>query len=79
MDYYYLTTKDNPYDPYEEFDQWFAYDTEKGYNTCGLLERVAHTSDDLSPEDNRIEINEAIDRIVLNDPTSTYKRVIKKF
>ena len=57
MEYLYLTTEDNPYDPYEQFEQWFAYDTAKGYNSCGLLERVANTSDELSPEDNRIEIN----------------------
>lgn len=73
MEYAYLTTIDNPYDPYDEFDQWFAFDTEKGYNSCGLLERIANTSDDLSPEDNRIEINEAIDQIVLRDPTGIYK------
>jgi len=79
MEYYYLTTVDNPYDPYEQFDQWFAFDTEKGYNCCGLLERVARTSEELSPEDNRIEINNAVDQIVLNDPTGLYKRVVKKF
>ena len=79
MEYAYLTTIDNPYDPYEQFEQWFAFDTEKGYNTCGILERVAHTSDELSPEDNRIEINNAVDRIVLNDPTGLFKRVVKRF
>ena len=78
-EYAYLTTEDNPYDPYDQFDQWFAYDTEKGYNTCGLLERIANTSDDLSDEDNRIEINNAIDQIILNDPTGFYKKVIKTF
>lgn len=79
MEYAYLTTIDNPYDPYDEFDQWFAFDTEKGYNSCGLLERIANTSEDLSSEDNRIEINEAIDQIVLRDPTGVYKKVVKVF
>lgn len=79
MEYLYLTTIDNPYDPYEQFDQWFAYDTEKGYNSCGLLERIAHTSDELSPEDNRIEINNAVNQIVLHDPTGMYARVVKTF
>lgn len=78
-DYAYLTTVDNPYDPCDEFDRWFAFDTEKGYNSCGLLERIANTSDDLSPEDNRIEINSAVDQIVLNDPSCLYKKVVKKF
>lgn len=79
MEYLYLTTTDNPYDPYEQFEQWFAFDTQKGYNTCGLLERIAHTSEELSPEDNRIEINNAVNQIVLNDPTGLFKRVVKKF
>lgn len=79
MEYAYLTTIDNPYDPYDEFDQWFAFDTEKGYNSCGLLERIARTSDDLPPEDNRIEINEAVDQIVLMDPLGIYKKVVKTF
>lgn len=79
MEYLYLTTEDNPYDPYEQFEQWFAYDTAKGYNSCGLLERVANTSDELSPEDNRIEINNAVNEIVLNDSTGLFKRVVKRF
>ena len=79
MEIAFLTTVDNPYDPYEQFDQWFAYDTEKGYNSCGKLASVAHTSDELSPEDNRVEINAAVDQIVLNDPTGMFKRVVKKF
>ena len=79
MEYLYLTTIDNPYDPCDQFEQWFAFDTQHGYNSCGLLERVARTSDELSPEDNRIEINAAVDQIVLNDPTGLYKRVVKRF
>lgn len=79
MEYFYLTTIDNPYDPYEQFEQWFAFDTQKGYNSCGLLERIAHTSDELSPEDNRIEINNAVNQIVLNDPTGLFVRVVKRF
>ena len=79
MEYAYLSTVDNPYDPCDEFDKWFAFDTEKGYNSCGLLERFANTADDLSDEDNRIEINEAIDTIVLEDVTGTYTKVTKTF
>ena len=79
MEIAFITTIDNPYDPCDQFDQWFAFDVEKGYNSCGLLERIANTSEDLSEEDNRIEINDAIDEIVLNDPTGIYKKVVKKF
>ena len=35
-----LTTHDNPFDPFEKFDEWFAYDSHHGYNTSSFLERV---------------------------------------
>lgn len=45
--YYYLTTIDNPYNPATQFDEWLAYDTQKGYNSCGYLSRAieSKTSD----------------------------------
>jgi hypothetical protein len=35
-----LTTKDNPFDPFEDWESWYNYDTLKGYDTCGYLARV---------------------------------------
>lgn len=71
-----LTTKDNPYNPFEDFTQWFLYDTEKGYNTCGYLARIANTSDDaLSDKENEAEIEQAIDDILKYDFTGNYKKV----
>lgn len=61
---HYLTTIDNPYDPKENFEEWFNYDTIKGYNTCGYLSRIAKVSDGLSDEQNDSIIEEAIDEIV---------------
>ena len=36
-----LTTFDNPYDPFEQFTQWFMFDEEKGYHTTAYLGRIA--------------------------------------
>lgn len=48
----FLTTSDNPYDPFKDFDKWYAYDEQMGYHTCGLVARFARTSDSLSDEQN---------------------------
>jgi len=61
---YMLTTFDNPYDPWTQWDEWFAWDQNAGYNTPGLLARVARLSDDLSEADQHIAIQQAIDEIV---------------
>ena len=70
-----LTTKDNPYDPIEEFDNWYSYDMLKGYNSCALLARVARTSDALTDEENDREVERAIDEIVKYDPLNIYQKV----
>lgn len=41
--YYYLTTVDNPYNPSTQFDEWLAYDMQKGYNSCGYLSRAVES------------------------------------
>ena len=58
MSEYMLTTVDNPYDPFTEFDAWLGFDVSKGYNTCAYLARVAVSSDELSEE----EESEAVGR-----------------
>ena len=74
---YRLTTKDNPYDPFENFEQWFLFDIEKGYNSCNYLARVAQTSEKFSDEENNKEIERAIDEIIYYDPLNIYKKVEK--
>ena len=29
-----LTTVDNPYNPFDQFDSWYQFDMDKGYGTC---------------------------------------------
>ena len=70
-----LTTFDNPYNPFDEFTSWFMFDEEKGYHSCAYLGRIARTSDELSDEENEIEIERAIDEIIKYDFMNIYKKV----
>lgn len=73
-----LTTFDNPFDPFEQFTSWFLFDTEKGYNSCAYLARIARTSDQFTEEENNKEIERAIDEIVKYDFRNIYKKVTKE-
>lgn len=70
-----LTTSDNPFDPFTQFEEWYAFDTQKGYNTCAYLGRICLTSPDLSDPDNQIAYEEAIDEIIKYDITGKYQKV----
>lgn len=70
-----LTTFDNPYDPFEQFDSWYMFDMDKGYCSCSYLDRIARTSSQLSEEENDAEIERAIDEIIKYDFRNIYKKV----
>lgn len=73
-----LTTFDNPYDPFTNFDEWFHYDLEKGYNSCSYLARVSRTSEEFTEQENNLQIEKAIDEIIQFDPFNIYKKVVKE-
>lgn len=70
-----LTTLDNPFDPFLDFDRWYSFDVEKGYHTCGYLARIAKSSDDLSDAEQEYEQEAAIDEIVELNILGIYKKV----
>lgn len=72
-----ITTFDNPYDPLENFDEWYRFDEDKGYHTCSYLDRVTNTSDQLSDEENAREIERGIDEIIKYDFRNIYKKVVQ--
>lgn len=72
---YFLTTFDNPFDPNDNFIGWLMYDIDKGYNSCGLLDRVARTSDAMSEEESQKEINRAIDEIIKYDAENKFTKI----
>lgn len=59
-----LTTPDNPYNPFTDFDQWFRYDVGAGYNTPMRLASISQTSELFSDEENNASIEEAINQLM---------------
>jgi hypothetical protein len=70
-----LTTIDNPYDPFTQWDDWFAFDERMGHHTPALLARVTITSEDLSDADQAQAVEWAIDEIVKENFNGMYKKV----
>jgi hypothetical protein len=74
MDYM-VTTTDNPYNPFTDFDSWYAFDESHGYHTTGLLARLVFTSEELSDEDQDLAIDLAMDEIIKENITGVYIKV----
>lgn len=70
-----LTTVDNPFDPFTQFDAWYAYDTSKGYHSSALLARIINTSDELSDADQSFVIETAIDQVVRENVSGMHRKV----
>ena len=73
-----LTTTDNPYDPFEEFDEWYVYDTSAGYHSLSFLARIAKTSHEESEPDESLAIELAIDEIVSENVLGIYRKISRE-
>lgn len=79
-----ITTLDNPYDPFIQFDEWLMYDMFKGYFTCERLASISIVSDQLSDEENFDTIEYAFQQLSRNGIMDKdgniieYKKIIKE-
>lgn len=71
----FLTTIDNIWNPFTNFNQWFAFDLQKQHYSNQVLAKIALVSEELSDEENRQEIERAIDRILELDPIKEFAKV----
>ena len=70
-----LTTFDNPFNPITEFDKWFRFDEDQGYQSSAYLARIARTSNQMSDEENEAEVERAINEIIKHDFLGVYTKV----
>jgi len=73
---FFITTTDNPYDYFKQFDEWLAFDRQMGHYTLEYLARIVRDAPDLSEEQENEEIEDAINKIIeWNGPM--YKKVYR--
>lgn len=70
-----LTTVDNPYDPFDEWEQWYTYDVQSGHDSSSFLARIAVVDDDLSEVDIELAVELAIDEIIIENVNGMYRKV----
>ena len=72
---YMVTIKDNPYNYYTQFEDWYRWDTLNGYNTLSYLAKVTRTSEELSPQLQEAAISDAVDEILSENIGNLYTKV----
>lgn len=75
---YMLTTIDNPYNPFVDFDRWFEYDEVTGYKSCERIAKLAKVNSGMSNDEIAEAIENAIDIIIANDFTNLFRKVDEK-
>ena len=72
-----ITTFDNPYNPFDEFNLWLMFDKEKGYNSCERMMRLANITEDMTQIEIDAECDRAMDRLIELDFTNTFTRFFR--
>jgi hypothetical protein len=72
---YMLTTVDNPWNPFTNYDEWYQFDMNMGYDTTGLLARIAIVSVDTSDSDFELAIQSAIDEVCEQNVSGVHRKV----
>lgn len=67
-----LTTIDNPFNPFTQWDSWLRFDIDNGYYTNEYLARIADTDVVMSDSQTDSAVREAMIEIVENNPTNMW-------
>jgi hypothetical protein len=83
----FVTTADNPYNYFTQFDEWYAWDTSHGYdvigrryNTCDYVARIADLmgyKSTMQDEEAESLMNDVVDEIVRLNITGNYQKVVE--
>ena len=72
-----ITTIDNPFDPFTQFDAWWNFDTRMGYRTYERIAAIANDSFELLDSQRDYEFEQATNSLLEIFP-NLYKIVYEK-
>lgn len=70
-----VTTIDNPWNPFRDFDKWLAWDNHYHYDTTRWLASLVFTSSKLSDEQYSEDIVEAQNELVRLNPFGLHVKI----
>ena len=73
-----VTTLDNPFDPFSEPENWKRFDEDHKYFTTALICRFLKVSDDFDQETYNQCLEDAVNEIVRFNFTGNYRKVVNE-
>ncbi len=70
-----LSTIDNPFNPWTQFDEWYTWDQQAGYHTLAFQARIVRTSGSLSDADQDVALENGIEEIIRENVLGLYVRI----
>lgn len=68
-----ITTIDNPYSPIDDYDKWYIWDSDHGYNTTNYQARLINLPIDSLDYIMDIAIDQSLVYMIENDVFGIYK------
>lgn len=72
-----ITTKDNPFSPFTQFKEWYAFDTAHNYHTAEYLAALSAYSHGLGENMNEMADETAIDEMLKLNLYGNYIKVYR--
>ena len=77
MKEYMLSTIDNPWNPFKNFDEWLQFDLSHSYNTLAYVARIAKTDSEMEDKTYSDQVNKAIDEILKYNYEQAVRKLIE--
>ena len=70
-----VTTYDNPFNPWIDYEGWRVWDISHGYNTESMIAHFANYSETMGVNDSLIEFNRASDELIDTFGNKIWKKI----